>query len=168
MSFIPVNRPLFNGNERKYLNECIDTGWISSEGPFVKQFETLFAQKVSRKYGVAVCNGSAALDAALQVLELDPGSEILLPSFTIISCLAAIVRAGCTPVFVDSDPVTWNMDCTQIEKKITSKTKAIMVVHTYGLPVDMDAVANIAIKYNLKIIEDAAEGHGLYYKNKPV
>ncbi len=168
MNLIPVNQPLLNGNERKYLNECLDTGWISSEGPFVKKFEALFAQKVDRKYGIAVCNGSAALEAALQVLDFERGAEIILPSFTIISCLSAIVRAGCTPVFVDSVPVTWNMDCNQIEKKITSKTKAIMVVHIYGLPTDMDHVLRLSAKYNLKIIEDAAEGHGLNYKNKPV
>ncbi|HCY35689.1 MAG: aminotransferase DegT [Candidatus Margulisiibacteriota bacterium] len=165
--FIPVNDPLLDGNEKKYLNECIETGWISSEGPFVSQFEEKFAARIGRKYGVAVCNGSAALDVAVAALEIGSGDEVILPTFTIISCAAAIVRAGATPVLVDSDLVTWNMDVTQIEAKITSRTKAIMVVHIYGLPVDIDPVLAIADKYNLKIIEDAAQMHGQTYKGKP-
>ena len=164
---IPVNTPLLSGNELKYLTECIDTGWISSEGPFIKRFEEEMAAKVGRKYGVAVCNGSAALDIAMMALGLEPGSEVIMPAFTIISCATAIVRAGCVPVLVDADALTWNMDVTQIEAKITKKTKAIMVVHIYGLPVDMDPVISLAKKYDLKIIEDAAEAHGLYYKDKP-
>lgn len=166
-SFIPVNEPLLDGNERKYLLECLDTGWISSEGPFVKRFEEEMARKVARKYGVAVCNGSVALDLAVAALGIGAGDEVIMPSFTIISCAAAVVRAGATPVLVDSDPKTWNMDVSQIESKITKKTKAIMVVHIYGLPVDMDAVLAIAQKYNLKIIEDAAEAHGLFYRDRP-
>lgn len=167
MSFIPVNEPLLNGNEKKYLLECIETGWISSEGPFIKQFEDKFAERVNRKYGIAVCNGTAALEAAVIALDLEPESEIILPSFTIISCASAIVRAGLKPVVVDSDSSTWNMNPENIEKKITSKTKAIMIVHIYGLPVDIDPVLKIAKKYNLKIIEDAAEMHGQSYKGQP-
>ncbi|MFH1831826.1 MAG: DegT/DnrJ/EryC1/StrS family aminotransferase [bacterium] len=163
--FIPVNEPLFIGNEKKYLNECIDTGWISSDGPFVQQFEELFAQKVSRKHGVAVCNGSVALDVAILALGIGAGDEVIMPTFTIISCAAAIVRAGATPVLVDCDPETWNIDVTKIEEKITKRTKAIMVVHLYGLPADMDPIIKLAQKYNLKIIEDAAEAIGLKYKN---
>lgn len=167
MSFIPVNEPLLDGNERKYLNECIETGWISSEGPFVKQFEEKMAQKVNRKFGIAVCNGSVALELALAALELRPGDEVILPTFTIISCAIAIVRRGCTPVLVDSMFDTWNMNVDQVEEKITDKTKAIMVVHTYGLPVDMDPIILLAKKYGLHIIEDAAEMHGQTYKNIP-
>jgi perosamine synthetase len=152
--------------ERQLLNQCIDTGWISSEGPFVKEFEIKFAHYVGRKYGVAVCNGTAALDIAVTALNLGEGDEIILPTFTIISCVAAIVRAGAVPVLVDSDPYTWNMDVAQIERKITSKTKAIMVVHIYGMPVDMDPVLQIADKYNLKTIEDAAEAIGQKYKER--
>ena len=166
-SFIPVNTPLLDGNEKKYLLECIDTGWISSEGPFLKQFEDKMSAHVQRKYGVAVCNGSAALDIAMLSLGLEKGSEVIMPAFTIISCASAIVRAGCVPVLVDADPLTWNMDVNQIESKVTEKTKAIMVVHIYGVPVDMDPVIEIAKKYGLKIIEDAAEAHGLMYKDRP-
>lgn len=166
MDFIPVNEPLLDGNEKKYLAECIDTGWISSEGPFVERLERGLATHVGRKHAIAVCNGTTALEAAIAALQLEPGDEVILPTFTIISCAAAIVRAGLKPVVVDSDPVTWNMDIAQIESKITSRTRAIMVVHIYGLPVDMDAVLAIAMKHNLKIIEDASEMIGQTYKGK--
>lgn len=164
--FIAVNTPLLNGNEEKYITECIRTGWISSEGPMIKKFEEQFAQKVNRKHAIAVCNGTAAIDAAIEALGIGPGDEVIMPSFTIISCISQIVRNGAKPILVDSDPVTWNMDINQIEKKISAKTKAIMVVHIYGLPVDMDPVLAIAKKHNLKIIEDAAEMHGQQYKGK--
>jgi perosamine synthetase len=164
---IPVNEPLLNGNEKKYLNECIDTGWISSEGPFIRKFEEKFAARVGRKHAIAVSNGSVALDAAIVALGIQTGDEVILPTFTIISCAAAIVRAGAIPVVIDCDPLTWNMDVTKIEAKITSKTKAIMVVHIYGLPTDISPVLELAKKYGLKIIEDAAEMHGQTYKGKP-
>jgi perosamine synthetase len=164
---IPVNEPLLNGNERKYLLECLDTGWISSEGPFVTRFENEFAAKVGRKYGVAVSNGSVALDAAVAALGIKTGDEVIMPTFTIISCAAAIVRAGGTPVLIDALPDTWNMDVKQIEKKITHRTKAIMIVHIYGLPVDVDPILELAKKYNLRIIEDSAEMHGQTYNGKP-
>ncbi|QYO62005.1 DegT/DnrJ/EryC1/StrS family aminotransferase [Leptolyngbya sp. 7M] len=164
---IPVNEPLLNGNEKQYLLECIETGWISSEGPFVKQLEEQFAARVGRQYGIAVSNGSAALDAAIVALGIGAGDEVILPTFTIISCAAAIVRAGAIPVVVDSDPSTWNMDVRQIEAKVTPRTKAIMAVHIYGLPTDMDSVLAIADKYGLAVIEDAAEMHGQTYKGRP-
>lgn len=164
---IPVNQPLLDGNEKKYLLECIETGWISSEGPFVKRFEDSFAARVDRKHGIAVCNGTAALDAAIEALRIGPGDEVILPAFTIISCIAQIVRAGATPVLVDSEPLTWNMDVRQLEEKVTSRTSAIMVVHLYGLPVDMDPVLDIARRHGLKVIEDAAEMHGQTYRGIP-
>ncbi len=166
-NLIPVNEPLLDGNEKKYLIECINTGWISSEGPFVKQFEELFAKRVERSHGIAVANGSGALDIAVQALRLGPGDEVILPAFTIISCAASIVRAGATPVLVDVDSVTWNMNVEQVAEKITGRTKAIMVVHIYGLPVDMTPILVLARKHGLKIIEDAAEIHGQTYKGKP-
>lgn len=165
--FIPVNQPLLNGNEKKYLNQCIDSEWISSDGPFIAEFEQKFSARMQRIYGIAVCNGSVALDVAMLALDLPKGSQVIMPTFTIISCAAAIVRAGCVPVLVDADPITWNMDVNQIEKKITFNTKAIMVVHIYGLPVDMDPILALAKKYDLKIIEDAAEMHGQIYKGRP-
>lgn len=167
MNAIPVNTPLLDGNEQKYLVECIETGWISSEGPYVERFEELFAARMGRRFGVAVCNGSVALDAAVKALDLGAGDEVILPTFTIISCAAAIVRAGATPVVVDCDRTTWNMDVGEVERKITTKTKAIMVVHIYGLPVDMDPLLRLAHKYGLRIIEDAAEMHGQSYRGRP-
>ena len=164
---IPVNEPLLNGNERKYLNECVDTGWISSEGPFIHRFEENMATAVGRRQGIAVCNGTVALEAAVAALELGPGDEVIMPTLTIISCAAALVRRGCIPVLVDSDPVTWNMDVTQVEARITSRTRAIMAVHIYGLPVDMDPVLELADRFGLKIIEDAAEALGQTYKGRP-
>ena len=109
--------PLLDGNEKKYLLECIATGWISSEGPFVSQFEQMFASRMGRKHGIAVCNGTAALDAAVAALEISSGDEVIMPTFTIISCINQIVRNGGVPVLVDSDPITWNMDVAQMRKK---------------------------------------------------
>lgn len=164
---IPVNEPLLEGNEKKYLNECIDTGWISSEGPFIHRFEEQFAMTVGRRHAIAVANGSMALDAAMVALDLSPGDEVLMPTFTIISCAAAIVRAGAVPVVIDADPVTWNMDVTLIEARITPRTKAIMVVHIYGLPCDMDPILSLAKTYGLRVVEDAAEMHGQTYRGRP-
>ena len=167
MDFIPVNEPLLDGNEKKYLCECIDSGWISSEGPFVKTFEQRMSQTVNRKYGIAVSNGTAALEIAVQALGIRAGDEIIMPTFTIISCAMAVTKLGAIPVLVDSDLFNWNMKVEEIENKITSRTKAIMVVHLYGLPIEMDGILSLAKKYHLKVIEDAAEMHGQTYKGKP-
>jgi perosamine synthetase len=160
---VPVSEPLLCGKEAQYLAECIATGWISSEGPFVRKLEEGMAAIGGQRHGIAVANGSAALDVAVAALGIHQGDEVILPTFTIISCAAAIVRAGATPVVVDCDPVTWNLDVSQLESKITSRTVAIMVVHIYGLPVDMDPLTEIAQKYGLKIIEDSAEQIGQTY-----
>ena len=165
--FIPVNEPDLSGNERKYLQECIDTGWISSEGPFVERLESGLCNQTGRKHAFAVCNGSAALELAVKALEVNPGDEVIMPTFTIISCALAVIRAGASPVYVDADPQTWNMKVEDIEALITEKTKAIMAVHIYGLTVDMDPLLEIAKKHNLKVIEDAAEVIGQTYKGKP-
>lgn len=167
MNFIPVNEPLLDGNEKKYLCECIDSGWISSEGPFVKEFEQKVSATVGRKYGIAVSNGTAALEIAVQALGIGTGDEVIMPTFTIISCAMAVTKLGAIPVLIDSDFFTWNMNAEEIESKITDKTKAIMIVHLYGLPVEVDPILNLAEKYNLKIIEDAAEMHGQTYHGKP-
>lgn len=167
MDFIPVNEPLLGGNEKKYLCECIDTGWISSEGPFVKEFEQKMSERVGREYGIAVSNGTAALEVAVQALGIRAGDEVIMPTFTIVSCAMAVTKLGAIPVFVDSDLLTWNMRVEDIEDKITDKTKAIMIAHLYGLPVDVDQVLDIARKYNLKVIEDAAEMHGQTYRGRP-
>ena len=167
MDFVPVNEPRLDGNEKKYLNECIETGWISSEGPFVERFEHQLAERIGRSHGIAVTNGSCALDLAVASLRLEPGDEIIIPAFTIISCAIAVLRAGAVPVLVDSDPVTWNMDVNQAAARITPRTRAIMVVHIYGLTVDMDRVLELASKHGLAVIEDAAEAVGQTYKQRP-
>mgnify|MGYP001299157356 CR=1 FL=1 len=164
--FIPVNTPLLDGSEWNYLQKCIETGWISSEGPFVQDFEQKFARLCGRKHAVSVSSGSAALEIAVHALEIKKGDEVILPTFTIISCVAPLIRIGAIPVLVDADPLTWNMDVSQIEQRITSRTKAIMAVHIYGLPVNMDPLLKLAKRYKLLVIEDAAEAHGLLYKDK--
>lgn len=163
---IPVNQPLLNGREKELLAECIDSGWISSDGPFVSEFERKFADYIGCKNGIAVCNGTAALETALYAAGIGKGDEVVMPAFTIISCAVAALRLGAVPVLVDAEPETWNMDVNQIEKRITSRTRAIMPVHIYGHPVDMDPVMEIAKKNNLMVIEDAAEVHGAEYKGR--
>jgi perosamine synthetase len=164
---VPVNEPLLDGNERRYLHECIDTGWISSEGPFVHRLESEFASRVGRRFGVAVSNGSVALDAAIGALGLGPGDEVIMPSFTIISCASAIIRSGATPVLVDSEPDTWNMDLGQMESKITPRTRAVMAVHIFGLPIDMDALLRVTQPLGIKVIEDAAQMIGQTVRGRP-
>ena len=165
--FIPVNTPLLDGNEKKYLSECIDTGWISSEGQFVTQFEDQFAKRLGRNHAIAVTSGTAALDVAIEALLIGPGDEVILPAFTIISCINQVIRSGATPVLVDSNPLNWNMNLQQVEEKITNHTKAILVVHIFGLPVDIEPILEIAKKNNIKIIEDSAEMHGQTYNGDP-
>jgi len=164
---IPVNQPLLDGNERAYLARCIDDGWVGSDGPSVGEFESRFAARMGRRHGVAVSSGSAGLEAAIAALRIAPGDEVILPTFTIISCAAPVVRAGGVPVVVDSDPATWNVDVSRIEERVTPRTRAIMVVHTYGLPVDMAPVLDVARRHRLHIIEDAAEMHGQTYRGRP-
>jgi perosamine synthetase len=163
---IPVNTPLFLGNEKKYLNECIDTGWISSEGEFISRFEKEFSNYIGVNFGIAVSNGSAALDIAVEALEIEKGMEVIVPAFTIISPVFSIIRAGLTPILIDSNDIDWNIDVTIIENRITPKTKAILIVHIYGMPVNMNPILDLCEKYNLFLIEDAAEMHGQTYNNK--
>lgn len=161
---ILVNEPLLDGKEKKYLAECIDTGWISSDGPFVKEFEEKFAKFIGVKHAIAVTNGTVAIELALAAIDLQPGDEVILPCHTIISCPMGIIRRGGVPVLVDVDPQTWNLDINQLKDKITPKTKAIMPVHIFGHSCDMDPIMAIAEQYGLYVIEDAAEAHGAEYK----
>ena len=163
---VPVNEPCLLGKEKRYLLKCLNDGFISSSGHFVKEFEKKFAKRVNRKFAISVSNGTAALQLAYEALNIKKKDEIILPAFTIISCILPVIRSGATPVLIDSDPTTWNMDVSKIESKITSKTKAIIAPHIYGLPIDMDPLLKIAKKYKLKVIEDSAEALGLKYKNK--
>jgi perosamine synthetase len=163
---IPVNEPLIGEKETEYVLECLKTGWISSAGHFIEEFESRWAAYCGMDHGVAMSNGTVALSAAMACLDLQPGDEVIVPSFTIISCALAIIESGATPVLVDCDPETWTMDVAQVAEKITSRTRAIMPVHIYGHPVDMDPLYELSRRNNLVIVEDAAEAHGAEYKGR--
>jgi perosamine synthetase len=160
---IPVNEPLLGKREEELVLECLRTGWISSAGTFIEDFEQRWAAYCGKRYGIAVSNGTAALQLALACIGLKPGDEVILPTFTIISCALAVIYNGGMPVLVDSDPRTWCMDIEQVKDKISRKTRAIMPVHIYGHPVAMDHLLNLAEKHSLLVIEDAAEAHGAEY-----
>ncbi len=166
-SFVPVNTPRLDGNEAAYLAECIESGWISSEGPFVERFESAFAERMNGRSCVVVNSGTDALELAVKALGIGPGDEVILPSFTIMSCASAVIRCGARPIFVDADPSTWNMSIDQVEACISDRTRAVMAVHIYGLPVDMDPLIELARKHNFLIIEDAAQAIGQTYKDRP-
>jgi perosamine synthetase len=160
---IPVNEPRLDGRELEYVAECLRTGWISSAGRFIGEFEDGWAGYCGRRHGVAVCNGTVALQLAVAALDLQPGDEIIMPAFTIISCAMAIIYQGGVPVLVDADRDTWCMDVSAVAARITPRTRAIMPVHIYGHPVDMDPLLELAEHHGLAIIEDAAEAHGAQY-----
>lgn len=164
--FIPVCEPYLAGNELEYVTDAISTGWISSSGTYVNRFEEEFAKYCDCKYAVSVCNGTIALHLALLSLDIGIGDEVIIPSFTMIASAFAVCYTGAKPVFVDADKDTFNIDVTKIEKKITSRTKAIMPVHIFGKICNIDAIIALAKKYNLYIIEDAAEAHGATYRGK--
>ena len=164
--FIPVNIPKIFKNEKRFVNQALRTNWISSEGPFVKKFEKNFSTYNKKKFGVAVSNGTAALEIAIKSLNLKKGSEVIIPAFSIISTANAVIKNKLKPILVDCDLETWNMRSDETLKKITKKTKAIIITHIYGLPVDLKKILQIAKKKNIIIIEDTAEVIGLKYKNK--
>ncbi len=160
---IPVNEPLLGERELEYVSECVRTGWISSAGRFLSDFENGWAARCGRRYGVAVSSGTAALQVAVDCLDLEPDDEVIMPAFTIISCALAVLYCGGRPVLVDSEPRTRCMDVSAIEDKLTPRTRAIMPVHIYGHPVDMDPILDAAERHGLSVVEDAAEAHGARY-----
>lgn len=163
---IPVCEPTIGEKELQYVTDCLKSSWISSLGKYIEEFEHKFANYCECKYGVTTTNGTAALHLALAAIGISKGDEVIVPTFTMAASVFAIVYTGATPVLIDSESETWNMDVTQIEAKITKKTKAIMPVHIYGHPCDMDPIVDIASKHDLYIVEDAAEVHGAEYKGK--
>jgi perosamine synthetase len=167
-SFIPVYQPALTGNEKLYVSECLDTTWISSKGKFVSRFEEGFAKYLGVGYATAVSNGTVALHLALQALGIGPGDEVIVPTLTYIASVNAIAYVGATPVLVDSEASSWNIDPSQVVSKISSKTKAILAVHVYGAPCDMDAISGICKEHDLYLIEDAAEAFGSKYRDKYV
>jgi perosamine synthetase len=166
--FIPVNNPILDGNEKTYVMDCLETSWISSSGKYIEQFENAFANFCGVKNAIACSNGTAALHLALLSLGLEPGDEVIVPTLTFIATANAVVYCGGKPVFVDSEPDTWNMAPELIEEKVTPKTRGIMAVHLRGQPSDMDAILAIAGRHGLFVIEDAAQAHGAEYKGRKV
>jgi perosamine synthetase len=162
---IPVYQPSLSGNEKKYVLDCLESTWISSKGFYLKEFEDEFSKKINVKHSAAVSNGTVALHLALLALGVTNGDEVIVPTLTYIASVNAISYVGASPIFVDSLSSTWQIDPADIERKITKKTKAIMVVHLYGHPCEMDTIMEIAKRYNLYVIEDAAEAFGSRYKN---
>ena len=165
---IPVYRPWITEKERRYVDEAMASTWISSRGAFLDRFEKDFSSYVGAEHGIAAANGTVALHLAFAALGIGPGDEVIVPSLTYVASVNAISYTGATPVFVDSDAVTWNLDPELVERAITPRTKAIEVVHLYGYPADMDPILDIAQRHGLSVIEDAAEAHGAEYKGRRV
>ena len=165
---IPVCAPVVGEREVELLTECIRSSWISSLGPFVKRFEERFAHFCGAGFGVTTNSGTTALHLALAALGLGKGDEVILPAFTMIASANAVEYTGAKVILVDADPVTWNMDSSDVKEKVSTRTKAIMPVHIYGHPTDMDPLLELAEKHGLSIVEDAAEAHGAMYKGKKV
>jgi len=165
---IPVSAPVLNGNESRYVQDCIASSWISSNGPYLERFEAAFARFCGVRHAVACCNGTAALHAALRALGTGPGDEILVPTLTFVASANAIVYCGATPVFIDADPETWNLDVARLEERVTPRTRGILVVHLLGNVVDMDPVRDLARRRGLFVLEDAAEAHGGAYRDRRV
>ena len=168
MPRIPVCEPLLDGNERKYVLDCLDTSWISSAGKYIPAFEHAFSRYCGARHGIACSSGTAAIHLALLALEIGPGDEVIVPCFNLIAGVNAVMLTGARPVLVDVDPRTWCLDPALLAEKITSRTKAIMAVHMYGHPCDMDPILDLARRHGLRVIEDGAEAHGAEYKGRRV
>jgi perosamine synthetase len=165
---IPVYQPYFVGREKEYVNQCLDSTWISSKGEFIARFEQAFAHYIGADYATTVANGTVAIHLALEALGIGKGDEVIVPTLTYIASVNTILQTGARPVYVDSLESTLQMNPAEIRKKITSRTKAVMAVHLYGLPCDMDAITAICAEHNLLLIEDCAEAFGTYYKDQHV
>jgi perosamine synthetase len=163
---IPVSEPLLDEQALANVNEAVRSGWISSEGRFIGEFEQKWAAQCDAAHGIALSNGTVALEVAMAALDLPAGSEVILPSFTIISCVAAVLRTGCIPVLVDCDPYTWCLDAAEVERKVTSRTRAIMPVHIYGHMADMQPLMQLSEQHDIAVLEDAAEAHGAEYRGR--
>ncbi len=165
---IPVYQPCLSGNERKYVNECLDSTWISSKGRFINEFEKRFSEYINVEHATAVSNGTVALHLALLALGIGPGQEVIVPTFTYIASVNAVVYTGATPVFADSLEDTWQIDPEDVRRRITTKTRAIIAVHLYGHPCNMDRLMAVAREHELFIVEDCAEALGSLYNNRHV
>jgi perosamine synthetase len=165
---IPLYQPYLTGREKEYVNQCLDSTWISSKGEFISKFERQFAEYIGAQFSTSICNGTVAIHLALEALGIGPGDEVIVPTLTYIASVNTIVQTGATPVFVDSIDQTWQVDPEDVRRKITPKTKAVMAVHLYGLPCDMEPLTRICRENNLFLVEDCAEAFGTYYKGQHV
>jgi perosamine synthetase len=165
---IPVAEPFLNGNELEYIIDCVKSTWISSKGKYINRFQEQLAEFCEMPHALAVSNGTVALHLALEALGIGKGDEVIVPNITFAASINSVIHAGATPVIADIDAATINILPASIEALITPATKAIMPVHLYGYPCDMDAIMAIAKKHNLFVIEDAAEALGAKYKNRPI
>lgn len=165
---IPVYQPHFTGREKEYVNQCIDSTWISSKGEFIGRFERGFADYIGAPFATSVCNGTVAIHLALEALGVGAGDEVIVPSLTYIASVNTIIQTGATPVFVDSLEDTWQIDPEDVKRKITSRTKAVMAVHLYGLPCEMDALTSICREHGLLLVEDCAEAFGTHFKGRHI
>ncbi|MDO8848044.1 MAG: DegT/DnrJ/EryC1/StrS family aminotransferase [Coriobacteriia bacterium] len=165
---IPVYRPFIGATEKAYVADAVESTWISSKGAYLQRFEEGFAAFISAGHAVATCNGTVSLHLILEALGLGAGDEVIVPTLTYVASVNAITYTGATPVFVDSDPVHWNLDPADVAAKITPRTKAIMVVHLYGHPADMDPILALGREHGIPVIEDAAEAHGAEYRGRRV
>ncbi|EMG38420.1 putative PLP-dependent enzyme possibly involved in cell wall biogenesis [Desulfocurvibacter africanus PCS] len=160
MTFLPVCEPLLGGNELEYVTDAVATGWISSSGKYVTAFEQAFAAYCGVRHGIAVCNGTVALHLSLVVLGIGPGDEVIIPDFTMMASALAVCYTGALPVFADAERGTWNVSPAAVAEKITPRTKAVMAVHIFGNPCDMDALRSLCDARGIILMEDAAEAHG--------
>ncbi|MDT5156222.1 MAG: perosamine synthetase [Acidobacteriota bacterium] len=165
-SFIPVAAPVLAGREKEYVADCMESGWISSGGKYVELFEEGFAKFCGVRHAIACCNGTVALHLSLLALGVGAGDEVIVPTLTFVATANAVNYCGARPVFVDSEPETWNLDPEQVEAKITPRTKGIIAVHLYGHTAEMDVLRRVARRHGLFILEDAAEAHGALYKGR--
>lgn len=165
---IPVYRPFLEGREKEYVNRCLDSTWISSKGEFVDRFEQAFANYIGADYATSVCNGTVALHLALDALGIGPGDEVIVPTLTYVASVNTIIQTGARPVFVDSLPDSWQLDPRDVERKVSDRTAAVMAVHLYGQPCDMDSLGQICRRHGLYLVEDCAEAFGATYKGQHV
>lgn len=165
---IPLTEPWLGQKERHLVNQCLTDGWVSSAGKFVGEFERLFSNYCGVKYGVATASGTSALHLALASLNIGPGHEVIVPTLSFVATANVVTYVGAHPVFVDSDIETWALSPAAVEKAVTKKTRAIIAVHLYGHPAEMDKILAIARRYNLAVIEDACEAHGAEFRGRKV
>lgn len=167
-AFIPIAAPDLSGNELAYVTDCVRSGWVSSLGRYVQDFEREYAAFCGVRHAIAVCNGTAALHLALATLDIEPGDEVIVPTLTFVATANAVHYTGARPVFADSETKTWNIDPAEVRRRVSARTRAIIPVHLYGHPANMDPLVDLATTSGVSLVEDAAEAHGARYRGRRV